>query len=230
MESKKTINDLLSAIAKDTETALSDELDHYSQPVHKFSHRYLKRKRHILSGSETMRTGFSPRKYVLIPLATFLIIFTCAMSLPQIRKPVIKFTTHVYKEMTEFIIRTDIPSHDNVKGKPAGISLDYIPDGFYLTDSKQTDHMTNAAYEDDAGDTFLFAVYSYNQSIGFSMDTENAEVTETTVQGYKAVIAQKDGYINIAVFDDANQRVWSLTGNNITQDIALKIIENAEIK
>jgi hypothetical protein len=229
MNSCKTVKDLLFSLSKDTELFLSNELDNYIQPTHKFSRRYIKRRKLILLniGVNKIRSPF--RRRILVPLFIILAMFTCAMGVPEIREPVITFIVHVYEEMTDFIIRMDSDSLNSIERKPTGFTLGYIPDGFRLIDTQKNTEIIMEIYQNNNGNVFSFAVHSYEQGINFSMDTENAKVTEITIQGFKSIMAEKDTGINIVVFDNTNQRIWNLSGD-INQSIALKIVENAEIK
>jgi hypothetical protein len=95
MNSNKTLNDLLFSLAQDIELTLSNELDSYAQPVHKFSRRYLKRKKNILSNTGANKIYITFRRHILISLIVILVMFTCAMSVPEIREPVITFIVNV---------------------------------------------------------------------------------------------------------------------------------------
>jgi hypothetical protein len=228
MSSIKTLQDILLSVGQDTEEDLSFELDKYIIPVHKFSLGYARRKRQIIHGRKEHRPVISFRRHILVPLIIILTIMTCAMSVPAIREPVVTFVVHAYNKMTDFIIRSD--SHkqpQNAEGND--FTLNYIPKGFKLIDTNEIPTEKTEFYQDGKGQDFSFTLRYYEQGVNFSMDTENAVVTNTKIKGHKAVIAEKDTGVNIAVFDNKGQRIWNLIGL-IDPDEALKIIQNVEIK
>ncbi|EGD47300.1 hypothetical protein Cpap_1882 [Ruminiclostridium papyrosolvens DSM 2782] len=226
MSSPKTLQDVLISVSKDTQKNLSSELDTYTYPLHKFSRSYAKRKKLILKSHDEFLSVYGFRKRILIPLVIIITILTCAMSVPAIREPVITFIVNVYNEMTDFIIRSDSNENQVVIND---FALNYVPENYTLQDTRTTASIKTEAYKDNSGHSFSFTLEYYNKGINFSMDTEDSKVTETQVQGMKAVISEKNGCVNIAVFDNNSHQIWNLTGN-IDCDVALKIVHNVKIK
>ncbi len=226
MSSTKTLQDVLISVAKDTQKNLSSELDRYTYPLHKFSRSYAKRKKLILRSHEEFLPINSFRKRILIPIVIIITILTCAMSVPAIREPVITFIVNVYNEMTDFIIRSD---SDEQVITTNDFTLNYVPENYSLQDTQIASNIKTEAYKDNSGHSFAFTLEYYRKGINFSIDTEDAKVTKTKIQGLKTVIAEKSTGVNIAVFDNKRHQVWNLTGN-IDYDIALKIVHNVKIK
>ncbi len=226
MSSPKTLQDVLISVAKDTQKNLSSELDRYTYPLHKFSRSYGKRKKLILRSHEEFLPINSFRKRILIPIVIIITILTCAMSVPAIREPVVTFIVNVYNEMTDFIIRSD--SNEQVT-TTNDFTLNYVPENYSLQDTQVASNIKTEAYKDNSGHSFAFTLEYYRKGINFSIDTEDAKVTKTKIQGLKTVIAEKSTGINIAVFDNKRHQIWNLTGN-IDYDIALKIVHNVKIK
>jgi hypothetical protein len=226
MSSPKTLQDVLISVAKDTQKNLSSELDLYMSPLHKFSRSYTKRKKMILRSHDEYLPINSFRKRILIPIVIILTILICAMSVPAIREPMITFIVNVYNEMTDFIIRSD---NDEIQFTTNDFILNYVPENYTLQDTQIAANIKTEAYKDNSGHSFTFTLEYYKNGINFSMDTENAKVTKTKIQGLKAVIAKKSDFVNIVVFDNKRHQVWNLTGN-IDYNVALKIVQNVKIK
>ncbi|WP_024832914.1 DUF4367 domain-containing protein [Ruminiclostridium josui] len=226
MSSPKTLQDVLISVAKDTQKNLSSELDLYMSPLHKFSRSYTKRKKMILRSHDEYLPINSFRKRILIPIVIILTILICAMSVPAIREPMITFIVNVYNEMTDFIIRSD---NGEIQFTTNDFILNYVPENYTLQDTQIAANIKTEAYKDNSGHSFTFTLEYYKNGINFSMDTENAKVTKTKIQGLKAVIAKKSDFVNIVVFDNKRHQVWNLTGN-IDYNVALKIVQNVKIK
>lgn len=224
---EKTLRSAILDISKDYAITLSASLDSNMRPAHRFSRGYRIRKKALINAMEG-RQPISPailRRRILVPLVAILMIMAIAMSVQAIRGPVVSFVQCVYEEMTDFILGAS----DNTKSKAAtalDFTLSYVPEGFKLVNTVDNAGMKMEVYEDRLGGDFSFAII--NQAEKFSIDTEGAVVTETTLQDKKTVIAQKDTYILITVFDLENQYVYNYSGT-LSLDEAVKVVENAII-
>lgn len=224
---EKTLRSAILDISKDYAITLSASLDSNVRPAHHFSRGYRIRKKALISGMEG-RQPLTPvvlRRRMLVPLVAILMIMAIAMSVQAIRGPVVSFVQRVYEEMTDFILGAS----DNTKPKAAtalDFTLSYVPEGFKLVNTVDNAGMKMEVYEDRLGGDFTFAII--NQAEKFSIDTEGAVVTETTLQDKKTVISQKDTYILITVFDLENQYVYNYSGT-LSLDEAVKVVENAII-
>ncbi len=224
---EKTLRSAILDISKDYAITLSASLDSNMRPAHRFSRGYRIRKKALISGMEG-RQPISPailRRRILVPLVAILMIMAIAMSVQAIRGPVVSFVQRVYEEMTDFILGAS----DNTEPKAAtalDFTLSYVPEGFKLVNTVDNAGMKMEVYEDRLGGDFSFAII--NQAEKFSIDTEGAVVTETTLQDKKTVISQKDTYILITVFDLENQSIYNYYGT-LSLDEAVKVVENAII-
>lgn len=224
---EKTLRSAILDISKDYATTLSASLDSNMRPAHHFSRGYRIRKKALINAMEG-RQPLSPvvlRRRILVPLVAILMIMAIAMSVQAIRGPVLSFVQRVYEEMTDFILGAS----DNTEPKAAtalDFTLSYVPEGFKLVNTVDNAGMKMEVYEDRLGGDFTFAII--NQAEKFSIDTEGAVVTETTLQDKKTVISQKDTYILITVFDLENQYVYNYSGT-LSLDEAVKVVENAII-
>ena len=226
MSSTTTLQDVLISVAKDTQKNLSSELDRHMSPSHKFSRNYVKRKKLFLRSQDEFLHFNIFKKRILIPLVITITIVTCAMSVPAIREPMVTFIVNIYNEMTDFIIRSD---SNDTQVTVNDFTLTFIPDSYTLQDTQIAANIKTEAYVDSSGHSFAFTLEYYKKGINFSMDTENAKVTKTKIQGLETVNSEKSTGINIAVFDNKRHQIWNLTGN-IDYNVALKIVENVKIK
>lgn len=156
--------------------------------MHKFSRSYTKRKKMILRSHDEYLPINSFRKRILIPIVIILTILICAMSVPAIREPMITFIVNVYNEMTDFIIRSD---NGEIQFTTNDFILNYVPENYTLQDTQIAANIKTEAYKDNSGHSFTFTLEYYKNGINFSMDTENAKVTKTKIQGLKALLQRK---------------------------------------
>ena len=92
----------------------------------------------------------------------------------------------------------------------------YIPDGFYLTErGKLNCYVT---YENEQGECIDFSEYSAEDSV--SINSENAELSYTTINGVDAFVIERENSVIIAWNSD--DKFFVLTANT-TKEEALEI-------
>lgn len=224
MNSACTLNDVFLFIAGEWEQELSEELDSCLLPAHHFSHRYQKRKRQILAGQKEKLPVPVYRRKLVVVTVFLLALFACAMSVPEIRDPIIEFFERKDNESTNFDFDIDLSNLPPDCFTAKYFHLDYIPEGFHMVKSEKKRGLYYACYKNN-NDYFTIEMSPCMQYTIFSIDTENAIVTKTRIKGNYTVISQKGKLIIIAAFDNKQLYIYCLTGN-ISLRTAYKIVKN----
>lgn len=92
----------------------------------------------------------------------------------------------------------------------------YIPDGFYLTEQGKLN--CYVTYENEQGECIDFTEYSAADSV--SINSENAELSYTTINGVDAFVIEREDCVIIAW--NSNDKFFVLTAN-LTKEEALTI-------
>ncbi len=103
------------------------------------------------------------------------------------------------------------------------IILDYIPEGFNLTEKFSTEMHIDLTLENE-NQMITFGMHPINSTK--IIDTENAKIEELFINGYDAIYSSNEN-VNILVWIDGEKK-FSLTGK-ISQKEMIKIAKNTQI-
>ena len=124
-------------------------------------------------------------------------------------------------------IDTDISFiDDNPNGTYAfnGIILEYIPDGFRASYTKQTDTIENIHFENDKN-KFDITIRDINS--GISVDTENSNFEQLNINGFECLFSETDEWRILTTHTD--EKICTIRGD-ISRDEFIKIVQNLKIE
>ncbi len=232
MPTSHTLKAALLDAARENEAMLSAFLDEYTAlPKHRFSRGYCARRKELQNrvAGKTTPTGASLRLRILVPLVAILMLIAAAMSVQAVRAPIISFAKRVYQEMTDYYLRADPDSPTEYAVTPTDYVLEYIPEGYTLADTQQNPVLLMRVYRDASGGMFIVSLHTYESGMNISLDTENAQMTETQIQGLNTIIASKDTGINLLMVDTSSRFALNITGTLSMEDV-VKIAENCRLE
>ncbi|HBG7285362.1 hypothetical protein KW95_04785 [Clostridioides difficile] len=114
------------------------------------------------------------------------------MSVDALRNQFIKIVIEIYEDLTEFIFSKDIQTDkelDFILKEPK-----YIPKGFKEVERESSKESIFIGYENTKGDEIRYRSNQINSS-SVIIDTENAEVSNITINKNKAKYVVKDDTI-----------------------------------
>ncbi len=232
MPTNYTLKAALLDAARGHEAGVSSYLDEYTAlPKHRFSRGYRARRKELQNrvAGRVPITGTSLRLRILVPLVAILTLFAAAMSVQAVRAPIISFAKRVYQEMTDYYLRADPDSPTEDAVIPTDYVLEYIPEGYTLADTKQNPVLLMRVYRNPSGGMFIVSLHTYEEGANISLDTENAQMTETEIQGLDTIIASKDTGINLLMVDTSSRFALNIVGTLSMEDV-VKTAENCRIK
>lgn len=123
-------------------------------------------------------------------LVFFIGLSTAIAAVPAVRTGVLHFIMTMDEKYTSLGFEdAGIAAPAEWKGR---YYLSYIPDGFVLEDADGFD----VTYANFRGNILLFSEYGTESSV--NIDTEDADVRFTDIQGHSALLSDKNGWITLA--------------------------------
>ncbi|HDJ1466784.1 TPA: DUF4367 domain-containing protein [Clostridioides difficile] len=150
------------------------------------------------------------------------------MSVDALRNQFIKIVIEIYEDLTEFIFSKDIQTDkdlDFILKEP-----NYIPNGFKEVERESSKESIFIGYENASGDEIRYRSNQINSS-SVIIDTENAEVSDITINKNKAKYVVKDDTIILFWNDEKDTYTIYLDSINKEhlknyKEEVLKIAEN----
>lgn len=96
MDSITTLQSILTSVAKDMEQELVLELDRYSRPSHRFTRRYDKQKKRMITQYSKRDRLF--RKCLLFIFVSIFVLLTCFKGYQELRMPWATLIKYLLKE------------------------------------------------------------------------------------------------------------------------------------
>ena len=150
-------------------------------------------------GEQTIRPAFAAqgrrsakhisfRLFQRIAVAVLVIVLTtvCGFAaFPEIRTGILNMIADVYEDHTDFSFTTNASNSDPASDYK--VELAWIPDGFEV--SEEGSHSSTAwkTYENGKG-AILYVAESSADNRTMTVDTENADVKQVTIQGYEGTM------------------------------------------
>ncbi len=138
----------------------------------------------------------------------------------MIQKGLLKLDVQYRQERTSYGLTLSEETFQVPDGWKGVFYPAYIPDGFVLVD----DSFMEAEYQNDDQDSLSFSEYEYGTRV--SLDTENASVLATKVNGADATLIEKDGWS--AVVWSANNRLFVVEMDGSAEEV-MKMAESVTL-
>lgn len=159
---------------------------------------------------KTWRTGH--RKGFQRAAAMFaLVILTGSVLVTQVdavRVPVMSFVISAHEKFSEIQV---VDPGDTLELSEASNDYlpSYVPEGFFVEFVEEDKNTWIVQYSDGMGG--YYSIDFYRSVVGSSMDTENATIKEKIINGYPALIIEKEGILTVDWCPDGNEYIISGT-------------------
>ena len=210
---------------------LMEELEHdpsaqVPEEVQKRAEKTIRKAFAAQSRRSARHVGF--RMFQRIAVAVLVIVLTtvCAFAaFPEIRTGILNMIADVYEDHTDFSFTTNASNSDPASDYK--VELAWIPDGFEV--SEEGSHYSTAwkTYENGKG-AILYVAESSADNRTMTVDTENADVKQVTIQGYEVTMVQKsaDEWTCIIFTVPEKNMVIYIDSEFMEAEETLKVAEN----
>ena len=210
---------------------LMEELEHdpstqVPEEVQRRAEKTIRKAFAAQSRRSARHVGF--RMFQRIAVAVLVIVLTtvCAFAaFPEIRTGILNMIADVYEDHTDFSFTTNASNSDPASDYK--VELAWIPDGFEV--SEEGSHYSTAwkTYENGKG-AILYVAESSADNRTMTVDTEDAEVKQVTIQGYEGTMVQKsaDEWTCIIFTVPEKNMVIYIDSEFMEAEETLKVAEN----
>ena len=166
-----------------------------------------------------------------IAVAVLVVVITTACAFaafPEVRANVLNTIIRTFEDHTEF----EFSSMAISGNKPSRftIELNWMPDGFILTDEGEDQLSTWQRYTDKNNQTKT--IYISEDALSgqsLAVDTENADVTKVEIQGYEGTLITKEAWNCILYTVPEQSMVVHLQSEFIPVSDIIKVAENINL-
>ena len=167
------------------------------------------------------------RKVAMVALIGMLLFTTVFAVSSDFRIKTLNWVIEVFDDRTEFSF-VEQNSTDNTEDDGQRIVVEWIPEGFYQYDQSENKFMIRLDYCSDNDEEFSITVFEgSNTKLG--IDTEHAEIESIEIQGEEALVASKDGFIQIAWANQKLQSYFVIDGAETMKDDLIKVAQGVKI-
>ena len=160
-------------------------------------------------------------KRAAIIIAVFLMLFTASFGIKAIRDPIVKFIKEIYNTFIAYSVEGDVAEKIEKR-----YYLNYLPEGFELTDEFIDENSVCVKYINSFGEVIRFT-QSMTEGTNFSLDNENGAVTSETVSGIE-INFYNDGENRIAFWSHDRYFFDISTNSNMDNETLKKLVLSVE--
>ncbi len=161
-------------------------------------------------------------KYIAASIAiVFAVSGAAVMSVDAFRVRVFNFVVERRKTNAKITVNEGVQLNSYETDE---ISLEYIPEGFQLHNDESTENMIFLNFENKDQ---LFSVSVVSLNAVMTVDTENADVENMTINGMEALYIENEKMKMVVMHDD--EKIYTVEGENIEKAELLNIAQNLKI-
>ncbi|WP_353094133.1 DUF4367 domain-containing protein [Tissierella praeacuta] len=199
MNKIEVTDELLYELVPKVEKCLLDQLPSDKELSHTFSKAFKKKKmKKLIKENRDKYFIKSFKKIAVAFLIIVSIILTTVMSVEALGAKMFKIIKEIYKELSSisFVVDNDDYSLELIVMEPK-----YIPKGFEKTDTEILYTMIFIIYNNKDGEEIIYRQSKITNGTSI-IDTENAEIEDILINGYKGQIVLKNGTNHLIWFDE----------------------------
>lgn len=168
------------------------------------------------------------RVFEKVAVAVFVIgvLFSAVWAMsPQTRLATLNFLEGISDISTGLTFgENDDKTNDPELSVLAGYVIPKMPKGFYLEETMSDDRSELQFFENETGGNILIQVAQVDEETIHRVDTENADNGERMdINGFKALIVEKDGHVQITLIDEERYRYIDIMTNGVDRETALNL-------
>lgn len=190
---------------------------------HSFSQNFERQMINLIKSEKTIYWHWvnTAGKRVAIIFIALLCVFSAALSVEAVRKPVVEFFVEVFDEYWH--IRTE---GDTTKEITYECIPNYIPEGYILQEEQKAFYCVSRTYANEKGDQLIL---EQNISVvnGSYLDSEQGEIIQYTVDGKSVVLYKGENHNGIyASWISNGYNLTVMSYGDLSEETILEIIRN----
>ena len=163
---------------------------------------------------------------VLVVVACFSTMFVTSEAF---RVEVMNYVIEIFDEKIDLGIVSD----DGLSSE-VDLNVNWVPEGYVLADERNSSRRISQRYIKSESDSESFSdinisIFLFNENDQLHVDTENAYVKFTTVNGIEAVYTEKEDTAQLAWISADNSAAIIIMGVGLDFEMITKIAENIEL-
>lgn len=199
-------------------------------PEHQFSKGFERKMKKLIRNQQRapwLNKFISVSKRVaIVALAILTVSFSCLMCVEAYREKFIEVITEIFEELTRY----SFSSSHTEKMEWGEITFDYLPDGMFEVDrTHNSETLDQSIYFEDSAERWFYVsqeIMVKGKQSTMILDTEDADVSTTDLNGYKATLIVKGEHTTLMWEDDVS--VMLISGDFPSDEI-IKIASGIHI-
>lgn len=183
------------------------------------------------NAAKVCRVSWNVFKRISVAACVAVSLFTVAFAASDtVRINTLNLMVGVFDRYTDYSFVAAPEASDNAK--LSGFEVEWLPEGFTLTDESTHSSWVDARYEGPRGEILDIALHTLGESGTVTADTEDALVEDITINGRTATFITKDYYQVVMPIEEKQQLLcvayWSETDPS-TKELLIRIVENISL-
>lgn len=202
-------------LKNDPSAAIPEDVD--KRCLQTIRHHFAKQKAYS-AGRFTVKT----MKRVVMAAGIAAILFTGAFAISEdVRANTMNMIIEVFETNTE--LRFESRPDSGV----VTLSLGWLPEGYILTDSKESYRSVWYQYRpSETAEESIWVNCSKTKGATFGIDTEGAAVEYIELQGYQVMQVEKEQIVQLVWTAKDNTLLISVIGEGVEKDVVLRVAEH----
>lgn len=168
--------------------------------------------------------GTAARRVATIVLAALVSLSVITVSVEAWREPVWDFFARMYERFTQVAFADDAQDVSRLEMEKR--TPTYLPEGYAEADETELGSLYRVVYKNH-NDGYIMFTQRWKDGFELTLDTESAQYTNITVDGYAGIAYENKGDVYVAFADDT----YAYTFSGATDiDELIKIAESLEKK
>ena len=208
---------------------LMEELEHdpsaqVPEEVQKRAEKTIRKAFAAKNREPVKRFTFKVVQRIAVAVLVVVITTACAFAaFPEVRANLYNLIIREYEDHTEFDYTQQFS--DEYSSADFTIEPGWLPDGFKLSDEGETYTTVYKTFQDEEDNT-IFISKGVLSGSPLSVDSEDATVTSTTIQSYKATVIEKEGWNCIVIPVTNKNEIIYMDSEELSANTLEKIAEN----
>lgn len=170
------------------------------------------------------RVSYRVLQHAAVVIVAAILLFTTAFAVSEtVRAATLNFISATFYDHME--IRFGEASPSVQQSNPLDFEVGWLPEGFELENQIKEQDLAWQCFTCPDGSKIDILTVIMDESTVMTVDTEDAEIENTVINGRKAQIIAKD-YINIVIYIEEYACVMQISGIDVSREDLLKVAEN----